>query len=334
MMSTVFEHDLLAGAYNLLVNCGEAKAGDKVLVVHEDPALGWYDLAAPQSVATVATQIGALAELIKVGDPINGMPSNVAAAIDASDVTVYFARLGDHGRFGASRERGVSVVSYARTASALGSDYGTRPHVEMTAIKTLIDDLLYNADEITVTCPLGTSLRGAPLRHVEDGPADVSIRRFSLCVPAPISAAKFEGQVALNGYLAPTGNRTYQPASQIIDGIVKAEISGGRIQQFRGEQAAISAIQDHYAHVAGLFDLDAEIVDSWHAGIHAGCSFDQPEEADPDLWANTWFGSPRYMHVHTCGVPTPGEICWMIENPTITADGKPIWENGSLSIGQ
>lgn len=331
-MSAVFETDLLAGARNLLVNCGEAKAGDKVLVVHEDPALGWYDLAAPQAVAAVAAQIGAAAELIKVGDPINSMPTDVAAAIDASDVTVYFARLGDHGRFGASRERGVSVVSYARTATALASEYGTRPHAGMAAIKKQVDDLLYNAAEITVTCPLGTSLHGAPLRQAEEGPADVSVRRFPLCVPAPVSAAKFEGTVALNGYLAPTGNRTYHPACQHIEGIVTVEICAGRIQQFRGEQAAIDAIQQHYAHVAGLFDLDAGIVDSWHAGIHAGCAFDQPEEADPDLWANTLFGNPNYVHFHTCGAPTPGEISWMVESPTIAADGKPIWLNGSLCI--
>lgn len=324
---------LLEGAQNLLVNCGEAKAGDQVLVVHEAPTLGWYDLEAPEAVAAVAREIGADVQMVQVGDPIHGMPADVAEAIDASDVTVYFARLGDHGRFGASRERGVSVVSYARTAAALASDYGTRDHAEMEALKKEADRQLHAATEITVTCPLGTSLRGSPLQEdADEGPPDVSIRRFPLCVPAPVSAQNFEGKVALRGHLAPTGNRTYLPACQKIDGVVMAEIARGRVQRFDGAPAAVAAIEKHYAHVAGLFDLDAGIVDSWHAGIHSGCAFDQPEEADPDLWANTLFGSPYYLHFHTCGAPTPGEVCWMVAQPTIIADGRPVWQDGVLCI--
>ena len=43
--------NLAEGAHNLLVNCAGAETGDTILIVHEDPALGWYDLAAPQAVA-------------------------------------------------------------------------------------------------------------------------------------------------------------------------------------------------------------------------------------------------------------------------------------------
>ena len=44
-MTTV--NNLAAGARNLLLNCAGLKAGDRVLIVQEDPALGWYDTDAP-----------------------------------------------------------------------------------------------------------------------------------------------------------------------------------------------------------------------------------------------------------------------------------------------
>ena len=33
---------------------------------------------------------------------------------------------------------------------------------------------------------------------------------------------------------------------------------------------------------------------------------------------------------HTCGIGPPGEICWMIVDPTISIDGVALWENGKL----
>ena len=39
------------GARNLLLDCVGVKAGEQVLIVREDPALGYYDAAAPACVA-------------------------------------------------------------------------------------------------------------------------------------------------------------------------------------------------------------------------------------------------------------------------------------------
>ena len=39
--------ELAEGARNLVLNCADLKAGDDILIVHEDPALAWYDLDAP-----------------------------------------------------------------------------------------------------------------------------------------------------------------------------------------------------------------------------------------------------------------------------------------------
>ena len=73
---------------------------------------------------------------------------------------------------------------------------------------------------------------------------------------------------------------------------------------------------------------------SWHAGIHPGTEYDKIIDNDPDQWSNSIFGSPRYLHFHTCGELPPGEICWMILNPTVKVDSKALWENGSLKVKQ
>ena len=50
--------DLAAGARNLLFGCGGFRAPEPLLVVAEDPALGWFDAAAPEAVAAAAREAG------------------------------------------------------------------------------------------------------------------------------------------------------------------------------------------------------------------------------------------------------------------------------------
>jgi hypothetical protein len=53
---------------------------------------------------------------------------------------------------------------------------------------------------------------------------------------------------------------------------------------------------------------------------------------DADHWSNSVFGSPRYLHFHTCGDYAPGEICWIVEEPTVKVDGVPLWEKGRINF--
>ncbi|MEK9962478.1 MAG: hypothetical protein VXB94_13025, partial [Rhodobiaceae bacterium] len=78
------------------------------------------------------------------------------------------------------------------------------------------------------------------------------------------------------------------------------------------------------------FGLDGYNIDSWHAGIHPLMSYDQPAALDPLRWSGTVFQHPRLLHFHTCGSGPPGEICWMILDPTIEVDGIALWERGQL----
>jgi hypothetical protein len=151
-----------------------------------------------------------------------------------------------------------------------------------------------------------------------------------MCVPAPVRAAAFSGRVALRGHLAPTGSRVYAPATVAVPEPVFARVEGGRIAGFDGPGALVAAIRAQYAHVAGLFGIAADAVHSWHAGIHDGCAAPCAPDDDPDLWTNSVFGSPEFLHFHTCGDYPPGEICWMVARPTVTADGRELWRDGRL----
>lgn len=317
-----------AGAQNLLVNCAGVRAGHRVLVIHEDPALGWFDAEAPAAVARVARMLGAEVALFPVGGPEDGPPPGLARAQDAADVEIFFARIGDQDRFCDSRAARTCVVSYARTAEVLASAYGTRDHAAMIARRDTANRALAGAGQIRITCALGTDLAGPGLAQI---PPDVSVRRFPMCVPAPVSAAGFSGRVALSGYLTPTGSRAYRPEWLALPDVVFASVERGRIAGFDGPADLVDAVRAHHEHVAGLFGIDPWVVHSWHAGLHEGCPLDLEPAANPDLWSNTVFGHPGWLHLHTCGAYAPGEICWMVAHPTVTLDGRPAWQDGRLT---
>ena len=58
--------------------------------------------------------------------------------------------------------------------------------------------------------------------------------------------------------------------------------------------------------------------------------YDMAAKNNPVRWSQTVFSNPRILHFHTCGMGPPGEICWMIVDPTITIDGTALWEKGKL----
>ena len=328
---TVKAADLAAGANNLVSNCAGIVRGQRIVIAAENPALGWFDEAAPRAAAAAARRVGAETEIVPVGGPEKPPSPEIVKALRSADVAIFFARIGDQDRFVETGDRAVRVVSYARTATALASDFGRRDHGDMLSLKRAVDRALMDAERIEITCPLGTRLAGpGPDRRLEA--PDVAVRRFPMCVPAPVSAKAFTGEVVIAGYLTPTGSRVYDPPYVVLPEPVTAMVRGGRIAEFHGEQSIVEAVEAHYSAVSSRFGIDAGIVHSWHAGIHDGCGYEGCCEDDPDLWSNTVFGSPRFLHFHTCGDYPPGEICWMIEAPTIVADGRAIWQDGVLTV--
>ena len=159
-----------------------------------------------------------------------------------------------------------------------------------------------------------------------------SVVRFPVVVPSPILAKNFSGEVVLDGYLTSTGSKVYEPISLKIESPVTATILKGKIANLNGEKKVVEKIEKHYETVSKIFNIDHDIVHSWHAGINPGIHYSNSVEENPDRWSNTIFPSPKYLHFHTCGNYAPGEICWMIANHNIKIDNVPLWENGILKV--
>ena len=324
------QNPALEGARNLLLNCARLRAGDNLLILHEDPALGWYDDEAPMLVAEVARDLGARVRVQQTSGPDNRIKDESAIVDKESDCCIFFARIGDQLRFEKAITGRKRVMSYAASLKVLASDYCRIEYAAMADLKNAIDDLLLGASDIAISCPLGTNLLGNAREAALDSAEEVSVLRFPVGVHVPVNASCFSGDVRLARFLTPTGSRVYNPPWIAIDEPVTAEVVGGRIVGYAGQEGDIQRIERHYGHVAQQFSIDPSVIHSWHAGIHPGCRFSGNAADDPDRWSNTVFTNPRFLHFHTCGNYAPGEICWMVLDPTICLDALPLWENGTL----
>lgn len=322
---------LESGAANLLANCAGTRRNDRLLIIREEPGLGYYDEDIVTAVAEAGRRIGAEVAIKEV--PFNPqateVPAEVRALMGEADQTVFLARIGDQLRFSDMKSNGRAVVSYALNVSMLGSAYGTADYRAFDLLKSALNQMLSAAQAIHVTCPAGTDFRGSGPGSVSPL-QDVGIYRFPMPVFTPILAAEFSGTVALPGFLVGTGSMYYKPYAREYEGVLFADFAGGRITQFFGDKAAVEVAEEHYRFVAGKFGIDRDFVHSWHAGIHPGCEFTGAASDNYERWSGSAFGNPRLLHFHTCGAYAPGEISWNVVDPTIIIDGVAVWEGGVL----
>ena len=324
------QKDLARGIRNLLLNCAGAQAGQKLLIVREDPALGWYDAALAPAIADFANTAGLTVEILEVEGPRNDPVPEVAEAADRNDITLFLARIGDQGRFEEPVPGKTRVMSYARDIASLASPFGTTAHAAMLAVKSAVNRILLDAGEIRFFCPHGTDMRGRLSTEERLSDKDVGMRRFPMGVHQPIPARAFSGRVVLTLPLTPTGSRVYDPPSLPLEGAVTAEIRHGRLTGFDGPADQIAKLRAHYDAVGKAFGLDPATVHSWHSGLHPANACRHRAAEDADRWSNNVFNNPRFLHLHTCGNHPPGEIAWMVQDPTVVVDGKPLWEAGAL----
>jgi hypothetical protein len=330
MRTESLEARLQRGACNLLVDCAGLGNDDSILIVHEKPELGWWDAEVVESVAQQASALGISVELLETDSPTNQRDENIQQAMLRYNCTLFFARVGDQDRFAEPTAGKKIVMCYTRDNDMLASEFGCAPYQAMKQFKLVLDSVITASSKIEITCPQGSHLIGLmePVAAVEA--ADVSILRFPMGIVSPIPAERFSGRVALTGYLTPTGSAVYEPASLKLDSRTMAIIDNGKITGFDGPDDQVKLIEAHYQRVASQFNLEPYVVHSWHAGIHPGLVFSCSEDDNPDLWGNTVFNHPRYLHFHTCGTHAPGEISWLLQDHTVTLDGIELWRNGRL----
>ena len=318
---------------NLLNTCAELNKNDSLLIISEDPKFGWYDKDISLSVYNYAkNNLEINTELLIVGEPKNNSKNTLGKIIDDYDCAIFFARIGDQERFEELSSNTKRVMSYVRNIDSLCSSFASANYKEMIKFKDIINKIIFKASYIKISCPLGTKLEGEIEKKNINQNKDTSVLRFPVVVPTPILAKTFSGEVILSGYLTSTGSKVYEPISLKIEHPITAKIVNGKIIDFTGKKKVVEKVQKHYETVSKIFNIDRYVVHSWHAGINPGIHYSHSIEEDPDRWSNTIFPSPKYLHFHTCGDYAPGEICWMIANPTIKIDDKPLWENGILKV--
>ena len=320
----------LKGAYNLLVNCGQACEGERLLLCYEQKNLDFYDNAIVEDVWACAQEIGL--EVIPYEldfDPvIDVVPKHLEVAIAAADLTVFLARLADQMRFGRFKSGQRTILSYALNSASLASPFGTVHYKASLALKQVIDAAVFGAGEVVVSCKAGTYFKGRIAASPDGG--DVNLRRFPMLVNTPAPASGFAGRIALPGFLVGTGSKYYHPFGVTFDGPLFAVFEGNTLLGFEGQKSDEDKANQHLDMVAGRFEIDRNFVHSWHLGIHPKCYFDGVAVDQFESWSGSAFGNPRLLHVHTCGAYAPGEVCWNVVDPTLVADGAVIWEDGVL----
>jgi len=316
------------GARNLLVNCAHATAGDRLLIAYEPPEFGYFDAEAVGVVTRAAQALGLSIDAVDVGfSPDNPhLPPDLLARFEAADIIVFLARLGDQLRFSEMPQGKTIIVSFALSRELFGSGFANAHHDAFLALKTEVNTLLDRAEDVRITCPLGTDLRGRPEMNLTPA-GDTTILRFPMSVFTPVPAHSFSGRVAMT-FLTGTGSKYYDEYTPEFSAPVFALMQDGRLTGFEGDPQDVARANAQYDRVAGMFGIDRNIVHSWHAGIHPGCGYPWDMRQNWERWGGAAFGNPRILHFHTCGAYAPGEISWNVIDPTITVDGITYWDRG------
>ncbi len=319
-----------AGALSLLRDCVKVKAGMRLLIVQEKAGSDYYDDVAPRVTATLAIDQGLHVETLDVecylDSPIK--IDSFVKALKGYDHIIFFARIGDQLRFSDLSEIPPATMCYTLAKESLNSVFGTACYTGLCEVKAALDEAINNAEEIRISCPLGTDYIGSA-KH-DNSVCDVSIQRFPMLVPSPVCCNGFSGEVVLSRFLAGTGSQYYEPYLLQLEDKLIAHVDRNEILGFSGSASEVNRVEQHYQLVSEKFGIDRYYAHSWHAGMHPGCVFERDAVSDIVRWSGSAFGNPRILHFHTCGQYAPGEISWTIIDPSIYLDGVAIWENGVL----
>ena len=321
---------LRQGAQNLLLNCAGLSAGDELLILREDPGLGYYDQAITDALIQCAQEHAIRTSIRTLPFDSLGITfsASTICAMQTAKRTIFLSRSGDQIRFGTALAGIRPIMSYALDAEMLASGFGRADYNGFVSLKDAVDAHMANAQYIRVTCPLGTDFSGPGAAYPTNSNADVSVTRFPMSIFAPVPADGFSGIFMQQGFLVGTGSRFYQPYSCPLKDPIGLHFENTLLTHITGAPQDVAAARAHYQRTAQMFGLEPFTMHSWHAGIHPGCSYKQAAAQNFERWSGGAFGNPRLLHFHTCGHSAPGEISLNLLDPTVTVDGVSVWENG------
>ena len=204
----------------------------------------------------------------------------------------------------------------------------------MYEILEALERVLAAASEWRITCPLGTDLRGSCEFATSDAarPAGFTLLNFPVGTFRPLSCKDMHGRAVVSHWLTPTGVHVYEPDHLALDATVTVVVENGRVTRYEGAAETVDRVRRHYDRVAASFDIDPDVIQSWHAGIHPQTYYSRPPAENLWRWANLTFSSPRRVHFHTCGGGAPGEISWSVFDASIEVDSDRLWCDGRFEF--
>jgi hypothetical protein len=335
---------LFNGACNLLQNCAGARAGDRVLLVGEKGPETFFDpcLCDDLAEACAILDIESTIVLAKPGTDANHFPIVVSEAMQATDFTIFFSRLGDQIRFLDSPGTSKKIMCYTLDRAHLASAFA---HTDYHAMQRMHDHLLariMQSKTYTIASPNGTSLAAVVTSETDSGQqavTDFSLQLFPVMIFPPLHFHQLEGQLVLDHFLLSSSTRAYAGSVLPLPSPIKVNIEDSRMIAFDGDRELIARLRSQLERAASITGGDPYRLNSWHTGINPHTFYHGDPNEDLERWGTVAYGSPRYTHIHAAG-NDPGDVSIQLFDASIsfandasgqTAGGETwqtLWDNG------
>ena len=326
---------LAKGARNLLQNCAGATAGDRVLLVGESGSAPFFDPLLCDDLADVCATLGIDSQVIlaQPGADASHFPVAVSEAMQTTDITIFFSRLGDQLRFIESPGASKKIMCYTLDRAHLASDFaGTDYH----AMQRLHDHLLAKitaSKTYSIEAPNGTSLTAIVPNQVDSGKSPVtefSLQLFPVMIFPPLHFHRLEGQLVLEHFLLSSSTRAYADSVLYLDSPIKITVEDSQMIAFDGNHQLIGRLRHQLERAASITGGDPYQLNSWHTGINPYTFYQGDPYRDLERWGTVAYGSPRYTHIHAAG-NDPGDVSIQLFDASIAFDGEVLWDNGRFN---
>ena len=326
---------LVKGAHNLLQNCAGATAGDQVLLVGESGSAPFFDPRLCDDLAEVCTTLGIASQVVlaQPGADASQFPVAVSEAMQTSDITIFFSRLGDQLRFIESPGASKKIMCYTLDRAHLASDFaGTDYHT----MQRLHDHLLAKitaSKTYTIEAPNGTSLTAIVPNQIESGKSpltEFSLQLFPVMIFPPLHFHRLDGQLVLENFLMSSSTRAYADSVLHLDSPIKITVEDSQMIAFEGNNQLIGRLRHQLERAASITGGDPYQLNSWHTGINPYTFYQGDPYQDLERWGTVAYGSPRYTHIHAAG-KDPGDVSIQLFDASIAFDGEVLWDNGRFN---
>lgn len=323
------------GARNLLLNCADAQDGDRVLLVGEQSATPYFDPRLCDDLAAACTDLGIEAQIVlaEPGTSAELFPQAVAEAMQHTDITIFFSRLGDQLRFLDSPGTSRKIMCYTLDRDHLaapfaGIDYQVTQRIHDRLLERIKGSRLYSIDAAN-----GTALTAElPQNSSDDQPllAEFSLELFPVMIFPPVNFYQLNGQLVLEHFLTSSSTRAYADSVLMLDTPITVQIEDSCMVDFAGDKDSISRLRQQLERAAEITGGDAYRLNSWHTGINPYTFFNGDPYRDLERWGTVAYGSPRYTHIHAAGID-PGDISIQLFDASIRFDNETLWDRGRFS---